>query len=376
MKVMKAMKYLTGFATAIARGPRVPQRSLLGELDARRLYLGEGCSSLFRYCTDVLHFSEHAAYHRIEAARAARRFPAILALVADGALTLTAVAMLSPHLTTDNAEAVLAAARHKRKREVEQLIAAIAPADPPRYLVRRLGPLSVLAPPSALAPPPAYSPQSAHSPQPMPAPVATQAAQASSAQLPDAGAHAAMTAERGFAALTASAAARPDLSGHTLRLAHPVGQRPTLVPLSDDRYLIKVTVSAATHDKLRRAQDLMRHANPAGDPGEVLDQALSLLIAQLERQKVGLVAKPRASRSSSTPTGSRHIPAAVRREVWSRDAGRCAYEGRRGRCEETGRLEFHHLQPFADGGPATPANIALRCRAHNQYEARLHFADG
>jgi hypothetical protein len=59
-----------------------PQR--LGELDARRLYLGEGCASLFAYCTQTLRLSEHAAYHRIEAARAARLFPIILDLVADG----------------------------------------------------------------------------------------------------------------------------------------------------------------------------------------------------------------------------------------------------------------------------------------------------
>jgi hypothetical protein len=45
----------------------------LAELDARRLYLGEGCPSLFAYCTQVLHLSEHAAYGRIEAARTARR---------------------------------------------------------------------------------------------------------------------------------------------------------------------------------------------------------------------------------------------------------------------------------------------------------------
>jgi hypothetical protein len=57
----------------------------LGELDARRLYLGEGCSSLFAYCTQVLHLSEHAAYLRIEAARAARSWPAILRLLAEGA---------------------------------------------------------------------------------------------------------------------------------------------------------------------------------------------------------------------------------------------------------------------------------------------------
>ena len=47
----------------------------LMEIDARRLYLREGCSSLFTYCTQVLHLAEGAAYNRIEAARAARRFP-------------------------------------------------------------------------------------------------------------------------------------------------------------------------------------------------------------------------------------------------------------------------------------------------------------
>ena len=52
----------------------------LAEVDARRLYLGEGCSSLFTYCTQVLHLSEHAAYGRIEAARAARNHPMVLRL--------------------------------------------------------------------------------------------------------------------------------------------------------------------------------------------------------------------------------------------------------------------------------------------------------
>ena len=50
----------------------------LAELDARRLYLGAGCASLFVYCTRVLHLSESAAYSRIETARAVRRFPTIL----------------------------------------------------------------------------------------------------------------------------------------------------------------------------------------------------------------------------------------------------------------------------------------------------------
>jgi hypothetical protein len=81
------------------------------ELDVRRLYLGEGYSSLFTFCTQVLRLSEHAAYGRIEAARAARRFPVILNLLDDGAITLTTVGLLARHLTPDNHVTVLESAR-------------------------------------------------------------------------------------------------------------------------------------------------------------------------------------------------------------------------------------------------------------------------
>jgi hypothetical protein len=59
--------------------------------------------------------------------------------------------------------------------------------------------------------------------------------------------------------------------------------------------------------------------------------------------------------------------------VWHRDGGQCTYYGAEGRCRSTGWLEFHHLLPFAAGGLATIDNIALRCRAHNQYEGELYF---
>ena len=110
----------------------------LAELDARRLYLGEGCASLFTYCTQVLHLSEHAAYGRIEAARAARRFPVILDLLAAGAVTLTAITLLAPHLTTDNHRDILEAARYKSKREVEHLVAALRPRPAVPASVRKL----------------------------------------------------------------------------------------------------------------------------------------------------------------------------------------------------------------------------------------------
>ena len=104
---------------------------------------------------------------------------------------------------------------------------------------------------------------------------------------------------------------------------------------------------------------------------QILDRALALLVEQLERRR--FAETQRLPSTQSTGKRSRHIPAGVRREVWKRDEGRCAFTGHRGRCTETSLLEFHHVMPYATGGPATAANIALRCRAHNAHEARLFF---
>jgi 5-methylcytosine-specific restriction endonuclease McrA len=101
---------------------------------------------------------------------------------------------------------------------------------------------------------------------------------------------------------------------------------------------------------------------------------LTVLVEQLERRKVASTADSERSATSSRRLSrpcSRHIPASVRRSVWARDEGRCAFVGSRGRCTETSRLEFHHVIPFADGGPMSVQNLSLRCRAHNTYEAQL-----
>jgi len=175
------------------RGATAQVIALLGEMDTRRLYLQQGYSSLFTYCTGYLHLSEHAAYGRIEAARAARKFPAVLDRLADGSITLTAI----------------------------------------------------------------------------------------------------------------------------------------------------------------------------------FDRALTLLLREVERQKLGQVDQPRSA--GLAKAGGRRVSAAVRREVWARDRGQCAFVGAKGRCDERGFLEFHHVVPFAEGGETTAENLQLRCRAHNAYEAREQF---
>jgi 5-methylcytosine-specific restriction endonuclease McrA len=139
-----------------------------------------------------------------------------------------------------------------------------------------------------------------------------------------------------------------------------------VVPLAPERYKVQFTVGRQTRDKLRRAQDLLRHVLPSGDPAEIFDRALTLLVEQLEKTKLASAKRPRVPRAIVTP--SRHIPSAVKRAVWHRDAGRCAFVGGEGRCTERGFLEFHHVVPYASGGAATVENIYLRCRAHNKYE--------
>jgi 5-methylcytosine-specific restriction endonuclease McrA len=302
----------------------------LMELDVRRLYLQEGCSSLFTYCTRVLHLSEHAAYGRIEAARAARRLPMILEMLVSGDLTLTAVGLLAQHLTAENHTVVLREARHKSKREVEQIVARLQPRPDAPVMVRKL--------PSVLLPPPSVSP-----------PVKLD--------------------ERGPAEGERVDKHSTDVPPVAVK---PIALRPsTVTPTAPEHFKVQLTISRETYDKLRRVQDLLRHSIPNGDPAAVFDRALTVLLREVERAKLARVDRPHRDRMAGTR--SRQVPAGVRRTVWARDGGRCAFVGTAGRCTETGCLEFHHVVPYAVGGATTVGNLELRCRAHNQYEAALVF---
>lgn len=291
----------------------------LAEFESRDLHLAAGYSSLFAYCTQALHLSEHEAYHRIEAARDARRLPIVLDRLSSGALTLTNLRLLSPHLTPGDHVALLDAAAGRSKRQVEEIVRGLSPRPDVPSSVRKL---------------------------PETQPPAGRCVPAGEAPLVS----------------TAATAAPP---------SNPT-RRATVAPLSAARYEVRFTASAATRAKLDRARDLLRHAVPSGDLAEVFDRALTLLVADLERKTYANTPRPRPARTSKP--GSRHVPAAVRREVAERDAHRCAFVSANGRrCEATGFLQFHHLEAYAAGGAATVANIQLRCGAHNRHDARLYF---
>jgi len=114
---------------------------------------------------------------------------------------------------------------------------------------------------------------------------------------------------------------------------------------------VQFTVTKEVFEKLRRVQDLMRHSCPDGDVAIVFERGLTMLLQHLEKTTLASVSRPQRPRG--TTSDSRRIPSAVRRAVWARDNGQCAFMGTLGQCTERGFLEFHHAVPSADGGAAT-----------------------
>jgi hypothetical protein len=355
----------------------------LAEVDTRRLYLAYGHASLFKHCVERLGFSEDEAAKRIWAARTARRHPVIFERIANGELTLTAVNLIAPHLSADNENELLALAAHKSKRELEELLAARSPKPDVAACLRKL---------PAAAPP--------H----IPAVTSAPSAPAISPHAP-----------------------RPELAGEsaTQHLApspapRPAAKRAVLEPLSAQRFSLRLTLSRQGRDALLRARALLPNRDAHDDLNAVVERAVLELCQRLESKKFGKRqdrrTKPTALESepdgptaspehapenapptpgaravgSAAPAGpeqarvvtaahkprSRYIPRSARRAVAARDQYRCAYVSADGhRCTETARLEFHHRQPYARGGESTVAGLELRCRMHNDMQARLDFGE-
>jgi hypothetical protein len=350
----------------------------LAELDTRDWFLRSGYSSLFTYCRDTLALSEHESYNRIEVARAARRFPVVLELLSSGAVNLTTVRLLAPHLTPENHASVLESARGKKRSEVEEIVARLAPFPEVPPSIRKLppprpawpAPLACAPEGQSMAPAPGFA-------WPLGSPGLPATAASSS---PATGAQLAETGGRSQAMPPASRSMPSAFVSNAAAPAYPPPEYQRqrsgeVTALAPDRYRLQCTIGGTTLEKLRLAQDMLRHAIPSGDEAAILDRAFTALLVELARTRFAAAENPQPSRP--TAPGSRHVPAEVKRAVWVRDLGRCAFVGTDGRrCNERAFVEFHHVRPYAAGGDATIGNIQLRCRRHNGYEARTFFDKG
>lgn len=290
------------------------------------------------------------------------------------AVTLTAVGLLAPHLTPKNHIDLLSKARHRSKREVEQLVAAVRPLPAVPSSVRKL-------PAGCLAGVASGDAADVTRPIGEAGDVARSSAEAGAGAGASsgagaggrAGAHEMVAGPSVSKAMTSAGgvAAMPPVASNPTCRRTPLSRPTVVLPLAPERYKVQITISREAHDTLRRAQDLLRHVVPDGDPAAIFERALALLVEELERKKLAAAKRPRPA--GRTAAGARRVPAAVKRAVWERDGGRCAFVGTAGRCTERGFLELHHVVPFADGGATDTANLQLRCRAHNAYEAEAWF---
>jgi 5-methylcytosine-specific restriction endonuclease McrA len=256
------------------------------------------------------------------------------------------LAKLDRHLTRQNAQALLKAATHRSKREIDALVATIAPKPDVPAKIRKLPDRKT------------------------------------SRELRPDGVELSHVEKMGTGPFE-SPSIEPESDSGMPIAPLPVPERAPAVlePLSESRYKVQFTASRELCDKLERLQALASHSVRPGDLEALIDMAVTHEIQRLEKKRYAATERPRdkAVRAANTdqkssPKQSRHIPAAVKRAVIARDGERCAFVDKAGnRCSETKRLEFHHVVAYGRGGPTTEENIQIRCDPHNRYQAELDY---
>jgi hypothetical protein len=154
-----------------------------------------------------------------------------------------------------------------------------------------------------------------------------------------------------------------------------------VTPLGAQSFKVQFTASRSLRDKLKQAQELMRHRVPDGDLAPIVERAIDLLIAQVKKERFAVGRKLRVRRpppdghaaapwDASEPQDgatSRHIPDDLKRDVFERDEGCCTFIGDDGRrCGSRDGIEYDHVKGFAIAKAHRAEDLRLVCRAHNQ----------
>ena len=284
----------------------------LAEVEDRRLELKGAYSSMFDFCTRALGMSDGIAFRRLNAARLSRNHPTLIGAIERGDVHLCGLAVLKDVITDDNFDELLAEAAGKSMRKLGEIVA------------RRKAALQVRgALPLVLAP-----------------------------------AAPAMGAPR----------TTPAVAGELVTDVH----LPVLAAAPHRR--LYLDASAELQAKLDRALDLMSHRAPDRDLVAVVERGIDLLIAQLEKERLGTSARPQRVRR---PTKPGRIARATRREVFERDGEQCTFIVESGaRCPARALLELDHIESRALGGSDEASNLRVRCRAHNRLHAEQVFGRG
>ena len=296
----------------------------LAEIEARSLFLRRGFASLFEYAVRELGYSDAAAGRRIAAMRLCADNPQTRERLRDGSLSLSAAAELQ-----------WAFDRQRRRPQAATTPAVAAlPTEPPLVL-DAVGRQKLVE----------------------------EAAGKSTRQV-----------KRMLADLDPELAAAAD----------------RVRPLGNGRYELKALIDAECQRGLEQLTGLLSHVDPRMTVGQLVGrlvrEALDRHDPSRRRPRTG--SRPAVSATSTAQTrpgcdghaapapksraSGRAIPAAVKREIWQRDRGRCRYvdphTGRR--CTSRHLLQIDHVLPYTLGGGSDPGNLRLLCHAHHRHRHR------
>jgi hypothetical protein len=316
--------------------------SALADFDRRGDWVKLGHASLFAFLVKDLGLSNGAAAYRKAAVELVERFPQVLEPVRDGRLCISTVFELSKVITDENAAEVLPRFFGTSKRDAKNVVAELAPTPAPERTV-----ITAVAVPSL---------------EPL-------------AQLHD-------PSGRLADQVNANSSPAPQLG----RGPQPT-PRTIVEPKTAELSRVHVTVPRRLLEKLKVATDALSHSHPNASDAEVLEVGLDLIIARYLKRR-GIGAKPRkparapkapATAAVGAPPGtrrSRYVPAEVRRAVWERDGGCCAFPLENGGvCGSTYQLELDHIEGFALGAGNTVDELRLACRPHQDVHARRLYGD-
>jgi hypothetical protein len=340
----------------LGAGARLEARVVahLAEVEARRLHLLIGCSSLYDYCRKRLSLSDYEAFVRIAAARVARKYPVVFGMLDRRELHLTAVCEVRDFLTSENHQALLDEISGKTKLQIREILRSRFPlADIPASL-QKLPAFEPLAPGR-------YRLQLTLS--------AEQKEKLERAR--DLLSHAnpsgdfAVVVERALDALLARLEQRR--FGGTRAL--PARREPRTGEASARE--MNASELHAFETPTPNAQTSEPRANETPTPEAQASEPRANETPTRATRNGGL-------RGSDTRAGEtkqrQHISHAARRQVVTRDGARCAFIGDDGqRCEARAFLQFHHRQPWARGGHDGAENLELLCHAHNRLRAEQDF---
>ncbi len=308
----------------------------LRECERRRIFAERGHSSLFDYVVRELHYSESAAQRRISAMRALKDLPDLEAKVQSGELKVTQLARVQTFLRSEKKEGKVYSQEEKRdlildtigksSRETDQLLAERSPAfvtqEKMRVLTPKLTQITLTA---------------------------DEALMANLRKIRDVFAH----------QLPVVPSMAELISWMSKRLLESHEKR------TGDRS-VGVDVKTGKTEEGSREEDL-RKEGPKKDALRKEGERRRRLPAQTLADDRGQNALP------APQVRSRYIPAEVRRKVWTRDCGQCAFvSGVTGkRCDSRHRIQIDHVIPYARGGSSTDAeSLRLLCFTHNQSESR------